>query len=93
MKLSIFELIMLLTFGVSWPFSIYKSYTSKSTQGKSLVFLSLILVGYASGIVHKLLYSKDIVIYFYALNFIMVLIDMCLYFRNKKLMKENEKND
>ncbi|MDK2903673.1 MAG: hypothetical protein PWQ93_1592, partial [Clostridiales bacterium] len=48
--MSIFESIMLLCFGAAWPFSIYKSYKSRSTAGKSLVFSLLLLIGYISGI-------------------------------------------
>ncbi|MBN2899855.1 MAG: hypothetical protein JXO44_13890 [Clostridia bacterium] len=86
--MSIFEIIMLLCFGMAWPFSIYKSYTSKSVEGKSLFFLIVILVGYVAGIIHKLLYVRDMVILLYMLNFIMVSIDVMLYMRNKKLIKE-----
>jgi len=32
--MSVFEAIMLLCFGAAWPFSIYKSYKSKSIMGK-----------------------------------------------------------
>ena len=35
--MSIFEAVMIFCFGVSWPFSIYKSYRTKSVKGKSLV--------------------------------------------------------
>lgn len=83
--MSIFEIIMLLCFGVAWPFSIYKSYKSRSTAGKSLVFLCVVLCGYLAGITHKLLFSLDFVIYLYALNLTMVSIDIALYMRNRKL--------
>lgn len=80
-----FELIMLLCFGFAWPASIAKSLKSKSTKGKSLSFLVIILIGYAAGIIHKIKYSPDFVIYAYILNFTMVSTDLLLYFRNKKL--------
>ncbi|MEF9989693.1 MAG: hypothetical protein RSA86_02025 [Christensenellaceae bacterium] len=89
--MSIFEIIMLCCFGAAWPASIYRSYTSRSTKGKSLVFLIVILIGYVAGMLHKLYFAFDFVIYLYALNFIMVLIDLMLYFRNKRLEKESEK--
>ena len=60
-----FELIMLICFGLSWPFAAYKSYKSQSTRGKSLIFLLAIWVGYVSGILHKLLYSSDMIILVY----------------------------
>ena len=38
-EMQIFEIIMLLCFGMSWPISVYKSIRSKSTKGKSAVFI------------------------------------------------------
>lgn len=81
--MSIFEIIMLICFGAAWPFSIYKSYKSRQIAGKSLTFLYVVLIGYLSGIIHKLLYSKDLVVYLYVLNSIMVLTDLALYYRNQ----------
>jgi len=86
--MSIFEIIMLLCFGAAWPLSIYKSWKSKSVAGKSVVFLSVVLLGYIAGITHKVLFSMDFVIYLYIINGLMVSIDIILYYRNKKL-KEN----
>lgn len=89
--MSIFELIMLLCFGAAWPFSIYKSYKSKSVAGKSPMFLVILLIGYVSGILHKILYAFDGVVYLYALNFIMVSTDFLLYLRNVKLKEQESK--
>ncbi len=86
--MSIFEIGMLLAFGFSWPFSIYKSYTSRRNSGKSVVFLFLIFFGYVSGILHKILYNFDGVIYFYILNGTMVFVDIVLFYRNKYLVPE-----
>jgi hypothetical protein len=82
---SAFEIVMLLCFGAAWPLSIYKSFTSRQNAGKSLWFLCVILIGYAAGILHKLLYSFDRVIYLYILNGLMVLADIALYLRNRRL--------
>ena len=82
--MSIFEIIMLICFGAAWPFSIYKSYIVKSTQGKSAFFLVIILIGYAAGIANKYFYNFDNVIYLYALNMIMVALDLALFLRNKR---------
>lgn len=82
--MSIFEVVMLLSFGAAWPFAIYKSYTSKSVQGKSFFFLVILLVGYTAGILHKFFYNYDFVIYLYILNFCMVSVDTLLYLRNKR---------
>jgi hypothetical protein len=81
---SAFEIVMLVCFGAAWPASIYKSYTSRQNAGKSLLFLCVILIGYIAGILHKVLYSMDIVIYLYVLNGLMVLADIALYLRNKR---------
>ena len=80
--MGIFEFMMLLCFGASWPFSIMKSLKSKSTKGKSLGFMLLVELGYAFGITHKLLYSRDWVVCAYVALFCVVGFDICLYFRN-----------
>lgn len=85
--MSPFEIIMLACFGAAWPVSIYKSYTSRKNTGKSLTFLIIVFIGYVSGVIHKMFYNYDAVIFLYILNSIMVFTDMVLYFRNRKLMK------
>ena len=91
--MGIFEAIMLLCFGAAWPQNIYKSWTARTAKGKSLSFLLTIEVGYICGMINKVLYSRDIVIFFYMLNFIMVGIDVALYFRNKRLDALREKEN
>jgi hypothetical protein len=86
--MSIFEVLMLVCFGAAWPASIYKSWTSKKTAGKSVVFLYAILVGYISGVLHKLFYAYDGVIYLYILNGLMVSTDIVLYYRNERLQRK-----
>ena len=85
--MSPFEILMLLCFGVAWPFSIWKSYKSRSNRGKSIIFLAVIFTGSIAGVLHKLFYAYDAVIYLYALNGVMVAIDMAIYFRNGRLAK------
>ena len=80
--MGLFEFLMLLCFGASWPFSIAKSLKSKSTKSKSLGFMLLIELGYMFGIVHKVLYSRDWVLWAYVSLFVIVAFDICLYFRN-----------
>ena len=80
--MGIFEFMMLLCFGASWPFSIAKSLKSKSTKGKSLRFMLLVELGYVFGIAHKLIYSLDWVVWAYVALFFIVGADICLYFRN-----------
>jgi hypothetical protein len=83
--MSVFEIIMLICFGAAWPFSIYKSFKSRQTAGKSALFLSVILIGYLAGILHKILYHYDPVLYLYILNAVMVFLDLSLFLRNKWL--------
>ncbi len=80
--MGIFEFMMLLCFGASWPFSIAKSLKSRSTKGKSLRFMLLVELGYVFGITHKLVYSLDWVVWAYVTLFFIVGADICLYFRN-----------
>lgn len=87
MHLSIFEAGMMICFGAAWPVNILKSIRSKSTKGKSLMFLFIVNVGYISGMIHKILYSPDIVLALYILNFAMVSVDIALYYKNRALEK------
>lgn len=80
----IFEIIMLICFGSSWPFAVAKTLKTKVVMGKSPVFLILIFVGYLSGIFYKLTINFDHVIWLYALNGSMVLTEIVLYIRYEK---------
>ncbi len=89
--MSIFEALMLLCFGAAWPLSIYKSYTSRSVEGKSPYFLMVLIVGYVFGILNKLIVRYDVVFFLYVLNLMMISTDLALYYRNMRLIKEDEK--
>ena len=90
------EIVMLLCFGASWPMNVIKSWRARTAKGKSLAFLCLIELGYVAGIAAKLLNpvymdsfaQKWYVLFFYVLNFTMVGVDLCLYFRNRRLDRE-----
>lgn len=86
----IFEAVMLICFGVSWPISIYKSWTSRKVGSKSVIFLYAVLVGYIAGIINKVLYSPDIVLILYVINFFMVATDIVLYYRNVRIEKQEQ---
>lgn len=94
----ILEVIMIVSFGASWPLNVLKSYRARTAKGKSLAFLLLILFGYVAGIASKFMNEaymaafaqKWYVLFFYCLNFIMVAIDLALYIRNGKLDKQNQ---
>ena len=84
----IFEFIMLLCFGLSWPISVYKSIKSGSTQGKSVVFIIAIIIGYISGILGKFIGGQiNYVLVIYCFNLVVVSIDLTLYFINKRREK------
>ena len=90
------EIVMLLCFGASWPMNVIKSWKARTAKGKSLAFLCLIELGYVAGVAAKLLNpvymdsfaQKWYVLFFYVLNFSMVGMDLCLYFRNRRLDRE-----
>ena len=89
----ILEIIMVLSFGASWPLNVIKSYKARTAKGKSLGFLLLIFFGYVAGILSKFLNTvymaefstKWYVLIFYFINIFMVSVDIILYFRNKHL--------
>jgi hypothetical protein len=83
---SLFEGIMIICFGLSWPLSIARSIKSKSTKGKSLMFMCFIAFGYVCGLTSKFItHTYNLAFWFYFPNIIMVTTDICLYFRNKKI--------
>lgn len=83
---SVFEALMIICFGVSWPAGIWKTYTTKSVRDISVLFLWFVFVGYISGVLFKL---TDVhpgsgispVIFLYILNTVMVGIELVLYYR------------
>ena len=89
----LFEIVMILSFGASWPFNVVKSYRARTAKGKSPAFMLLIILGYIAGIISKFLneaYMADFaekwyVLFFYFLNLGMVAADFALYLRNRRL--------
>lgn len=79
--MSLFEILMLTIFGLSWPISIAKAIRTKQVRGKSPLFMVLIALGYLCGILHKISYSFDWVTGLYALNMLLILVDLGLYYR------------
>ena len=93
----ILEIVMIVSFGASWPLNVMKSYKARTTKGKSLSFLCLIFFGYIAGILSKFMNptymaafgEKWYVLFFYVLNLIMVGTDLVLYCSNRALDKKN----
>ena len=85
----VLEAVMIILFGISWPFNLLKSIKSKTTKGKSLLFLILVDVGYIAGITSKFfsttfVWSTDWWIFMiYIINFSFVTADLIVYFINK----------
>ncbi len=85
-SMSIYEAIMLICFGASWPFAVVKTYKTKSVKGKSRLFLSLIIIGYIFGMINKIINTVDIVFWLYVINLLLVSTDLflCLLYRSKE---------
>lgn len=90
----LFEAFMVICFGISWPVSIIKSLRSKTVKGKSLVFIIFVAIGYLFGITSKLVSGTITYVFiFYVINLCMVVFDIGLYFRNRKLDQLRENGD
>ncbi len=85
-SMSIYEALMLICFGASWPFAVMKTYKSKCVKGKSRLFLILIIIGYICGIINKILNSMDIVFWLYVINLLLVSTDFvfCIMYGNRE---------
>ena len=95
------EIVMILSFGASWPFNVVRSFKARTAKGKSPTFMLLIIFGYIAGIASKFLNEaymaafseKWYVLFFYFLNLIMVAIDFALYLRNRSLDRLAEQKE
>lgn len=82
----LFETLMLICFGCSWPISVAKSYRARTAKGKSVMFTYAIIVGYICGILSKIAGNNiNYVLALYVINLVMVSADVVLYYRNRKL--------
>ena len=81
----VFEAMMLLCFGCSWPFAIRKTWKTKRVEGVSILFLWLVLIGYVAGVLFKLTGTTDAVLLLYAVNFFMVGTEIVLYYRYRQV--------
>ena len=93
MVAKVLEAIMIILFGISWPFNLLKSIKSKTTKGKSLLFLILIDLGYIAGITSKFFSTTFVwetdwwIFMIYVINFTFVTADLIVYFINKNREK------
>lgn len=87
---NVLETMMIVSFGISWPINLVKAFRSRSTGGKSILFDYLILLGYLCGVASKILsHTFHLAFYFYFPNILMATCDIILYYRNRKLEREN----
>lgn len=86
---SIFESIMLICFGLSWPLNVIKAYKARTSKGTSLPFILLIITGYIAGIAAKLITGQiNYVLVVYLLNLLIVSLNVVVYIRNVALDKK-----
>ena len=86
----VFEMLMLILFGLSWPFNIAKSLRSRTA--KSIYFEMVIIVGYLCGIAGKIVgHNVTYVVAFYIIDIAMVSTDLALTFRNRALDRAAER--
>jgi len=83
--MKIFEVTMIVCFGLAWPSNLMKSWKVRTAIGKSVIFLCAVLLGYISGMIYKLQTGWDWVSWFYLVNSLMVTADIGLYLRNRAL--------
>ena len=90
----VLEAVMLILFGISWPFNLMKSIRTKSTKGQSRLFLILIDLGYIAGITSKFFSTTFVwatdwwVFAIYVINFLFVSADLAMYFINRSREKQ-----
>ena len=77
----ILEFAMLLAFGFSWPFAIWRTYKAKRVDGKSPQFMFIVIFGYACGIAAHLVEGTKLWLCFvYLVDMALVSTDLALYF-------------
>lgn len=80
------EVAMLLCFAAAWPVSILKAWRSRTAHGVSIMFMVILEAGYLFGMASK--FAGDDVNYvlaFYVVNFTLVLINIAIVLRNRRL--------
>ncbi len=87
----LFETIMLICFGLSWPLTVYKNIKSRTAKSMSLGFILLIITGYIAGITAKLSVGNvGFVLAVYIINLTIVAVNLAVYFRNRHFDKKRE---
>jgi len=82
----LFETVMLICFGLSWPINVVKAYKARTAKSTSLPFLLLIITGYLGGIAAKVVNGQiNYVLIVYLINLSIVLLNLAVYIRNVSL--------
>ena len=88
----LFESVMLICFGLSWPLNVIKNIKAKTAKGMSLPFILLIVTGYVAGITAKIITGQiNYVLAVYFINLTIVAVNIIVYFRNVSLDKKGGK--
>ena len=96
---NLLETAMVVCFGLSWPFNIYKAWKARTAKGTSVLFYFFIWIGYLFGIASKAVKLSQgsptpfYVWFFYVLNTIMLTIGIAIYFRNRMLDRKAAKQE
>jgi len=81
MASEILEFAMLFAFGSSWPFAIARTYRAKRVDGKSPMFMIIVIIGYICGIAaHLVEGTKYWLCIVYLVDMALVATDLSLYF-------------
>lgn len=87
----IFEFLMLFAFGFSWPFAIARTLKAKRVDGKSPMFMAIVLVGYVCGILaHVVEGTKLWLVAVYLVDMALVSTDLALYFRYSRINRRQD---
>ena len=90
-------MLMMFTFGLSWPINIHKLWKSRTTKGVSVVFYCIIVVGYIVGLLSKFIKLRSGIVtpwyvwFSYTLNMLMVSTGVLIYFRNRSIEQRQER--
>ena len=92
----IMEMIMMFTFGLSWPVNIIKAWKARTAKGVSVLFYEIIVTGYIIGLISKYIKLREGIVtpwyvwFSYTLNMLMVSAGVVIYYRNRRLDRERE---
>ncbi len=77
---------MLLLFASAWPFNIVRAWRARTSVGNSVVFMVVIEIAYLCGMLSKIVADNvNYVFAFYVLDFCLVGIALCIWFRNRAI--------